>query len=109
MKLLSSSINAIINYNFNTFVQSSRNELLDYLLLQQLNQIKNKGIHLINYRTNDSGPLDNTHFFIIFGNLIDNAIENCKYNFNKQLWISIGTKPEYFFISIKKVLKIVFG
>ena len=42
---------------------------------------------------------------VIVGNLIDNAIENCDSNFNKQLWVSIGTKPEYYFISIKNSIK----
>ena len=95
----------IINeYNHN-FVQSSGNELLDYLLLQKVNQIKDKEIHLITSCHNTIGPLEDAHFFIIVGNLIDNAIENCDSNFNKQLWVSIGTKPEYYFISIKNSIK----
>lgn len=97
----------IINeYNHsNNFVQSSGNELLDYLLLQKVNQIKDKEIHLITSCHNTIGPLEDAHFFIIVGNLIDNAIENCDSNFNKQLWVSIGTKPEYYFISIKNSIK----
>lgn len=93
------------NLNSNNFVQSSGNELLDYLLLQKVNQIKDKEIHLITSCHNTIGPLEDTHFFIIVGNLIDNAIENCDSNFNKQLWVSIGTKPEYYFISIKNSIK----
>lgn len=91
--------------NSNNFVQSSGNELLDYLLLQKVNQIKDKEIHLITSCHNTIGPLEDAHFFIIVGNLIDNAIENCDSNFNKQLWVSIGTKPEYYFISIKNSIK----
>lgn len=94
------------NLNSNNFVQSSGNELLDYLLLQKVNQIKDKEIHLITSCHNTIGPLEDAHFFIIIvGNLIDNAIENCDSNFNKQLWVSIGTKPEYYFISIKNSIK----
>lgn len=93
------------NLNSNNFVQSSGNELLDYLLLQKVNQIKDKEIHLITSCHNTIGPLEDAHFFIIVGNLIDNAIENCDSNFNKQLWVSIGTKPEYYFISIKNSIK----
>lgn len=93
------------NLNSNNFVQSSGNELLDYLLLQKVNQIKDKEIHLITSCHNTIGPLEDAHFFIIVGNLIDNAIENCYSNFNKQLWVSIGTKPEYYFISIKNSIK----
>lgn len=92
------------NLNSNNFVQSSGNELLDYLL-QKVNQIKDKEIHLITSCHNTIGPLEDAHFFIIVGNLIDNAIENCDSNFNKQLWVSIGTKPEYYFISIKNSIK----
>lgn len=92
------------NLNSNNFVQSSGNELLDYLLLQKVNQIKDKEIHLITSCHNTIGPLEDAHFFIV-GNLIDNAIENCDSNFNKQLWVSIGTKPEYYFISIKNSIK----
>lgn len=90
------------NLNSNNFVQSSGNELLDYLLLQKVNH---KEIHLITSCHNTIGPLEDAHFFIIVGNLIDNAIENCDSNFNKQLWVSIGTKPEYYFISIKNSIK----
>lgn len=93
------------NLNSNNFVQSSGNELLDYLLLQKVNQIKDKEIHLITSCHNTISPLEDAHFFIIVGNLIDNAIENCDSNFNKQLWVSIGTKPEYYFISIKNSIK----
>lgn len=93
------------NLNSNNFVQSSGNELLDYLLLQKVNQIKDKEIHLITSCHNTIGPLEDAHFFIIVGNLIDNAIENCDSNFNNQLWVSIGTKPEYYFISIKNSIK----
>ena len=93
------------NLNSNNFVQSSGNELLDYLLLQKVNQIKDKEIHLITSCHNTIGPLEDAHFFIIVGNLIDNAIENYDSNFNKQLWVSIGTKPEYYFISIKNSIK----
>lgn len=102
-------VNEILNnypqsLNTNHFLQPSGNELLDYLLLQKVQSIKNNNIHLIIDCSNNISPLDETHFFIIVGNLIDNAIENCGPHDNKQLWISIGTKPEYFYIRIKNTI-----
>lgn len=102
------AIDIIDSYNkslsSNNFMNSSGNEFLDYLLLQKNNLIKQHNIHLITNCISDIAPLDDTHFFIIMGNLLDNAIENCSSNENKQLWITLSLKPGYFCICIKNTI-----
>lgn len=84
----------------NVYVHSG-NDLLDSILIDKRNIIKDNNIHLIvNCGSNDC-PLNQTQFFIIVGNLLDNAIECCINTKQKQIDISIGIQKDYYFIKIQ--------
>lgn len=92
------------NFNDQQFIIKTSNELLDSLLVRCYHLFANDKIHLIiDCQTNDI-PLDHTHFLIIVGNLLDNAIENCKSNYQKEIRISLNLKANYFYLKIQNTI-----
>lgn len=76
------------------------NNLLNYILASKYSEIKQHNITLItNYKTNIC-PLSDSHFSIIIGNLLDNAVENCSPP-EKKIFLSIENKANIYFIEVK--------
>ena len=55
-------------------------------------------IHLVIINNINEIPISHTHFSIIIGNLLENAIENC--GESKEIIIDIGNMSTYFYIKI---------
>lgn len=79
----------------------SGNDLLDSILIDKHNIIKDNNISLVIECDTSDCPLNQTQFFIIVGNLLDNAIEGCINTKQKQIIISIGIQKDYYFIKMQ--------
>lgn len=91
--------NNILNQN-QFFIQTG-NDLLDSILIEKNQIISDKKIELILNINSHPCPINDTHFFVIIGNLLDNAIENCNSTQQKQIVISIGIYNKYYFIKMQ--------
>lgn len=87
--------------NENGIIIQSGFELLDYILIQRYNFIKERHIETIISYTPCHCPLEDRHFFVIIGNLLDNAIENCESTYLRQIRLSIYETHGYFSIKIQ--------
>lgn len=92
------------NFINQQFIVKTGNELLDSLLMQRYQQFSKNRIHLIIDCQTAEMPLEHTHFLIIAGNLLDNALENCKSNYKKEIRISLNLKANYFYLKIQNTI-----
>ena len=85
----------------NNYVVKTGFELLDYILIEKNDLLKK--YHIKTFITSQINycPLKDEHFFMILGNLIDNAIENCSSNYIKQIKINIGEYQNNYYIKIQ--------
>lgn len=77
---------------------STNNSFIDHLLLSKNQKIKNNNIHMQVSNNLLDLPIDATHFSIILGNLLDNAIENC--GLEKIIILDIHSTMDYLLIKI---------
>lgn len=85
-------------------ISKTNNPLLDYLLLQRYEILKEKEIVLIVDYNHCICPLEDTHFCILIGNLLNNAIENCTSHDYKNIVLSIEQKAQFYHIKIKNTI-----
>lgn len=78
--------------------------LLNHILLSHYDIIKEKKIHLYVDYSQVINPLEDTHYSIIVGNLLNNAIENCSGE-SKQIYIRISQKVNMFLLEIRNTIK----
>lgn len=90
--------------NENDFLIQSGFDLLDYVLIQKYDIMKSKNIESIISYIPSYCPLEEKHFFVIMGNLLDNAIENCQSHHLKQIKIDICQIEQYFTIKIQNTI-----
>ena len=91
-------------FNENGFLVHSGFDLLDYILIQKYEIMKKNNIESIISYIPCHCPLEDTHFFVIIGNLLDNAIENCESSYLKQIKLNIFEYNDYFAIKIQNTI-----
>lgn len=97
-------INQMNNHlNQTQIIMKTNNDLLDHLLLQKYDLLKNHDITLLTSYNTCICPLEDTHFCIILGNLLNNAIENCKGE-HKFIYLLIEQKARYYHIEMKNTI-----
>lgn len=91
-------------FNENRFIVQSGFDLLDYILIQKYEIMKKNNIESIISYIPCHCPLEDKHFFVIMGNLLDNAIENCESSYLKQIKLDIFQYNDYFAIKIQNTI-----
>lgn len=74
---------------------------LNLILSSQLSKIKDKKIEFIASQFDDNIPMDKVDFYILLGNLLDNAIENCTSKSIKKIILDIYKDEHDLVIDIK--------
>ena len=77
------------------------NASLNLILSSQLSKIKDKNIEFIANQFDDDIPIDKVDFYVLLGNLLDNAIENCTSKSIKKIILDIYKESNDFVIDIK--------
>lgn len=77
------------------------NASLNLILASQLSKIKGKNIEFISSQFDDDTPMDMIDFYVLLGNLLDNAIENCTSKSIKKIILDIYKESNDFVIDIK--------
>ena len=77
------------------------NASLNLILSSQLSKIKDKNIEFIASQFDDDTPMDKIDFYVLLGNLLDNAIENCTSKSIKKIILDIYKESNDFVIDIK--------
>lgn len=85
-------------------IPKSNNPLLDYLLSQKYEVFKEKQIVLVVDYNHCNCPLEDTHFCILIGNLLNNAIENCESKDYKNIILTIEQKAQFYHIKIQNTI-----
>lgn len=80
------------------------NNLIDYLIAQRYDEIVNNHIYFSIDYDKSNIPIEDTHFLIILGNLLDNAIENCSSQYQKNIKLTIGEICDYSYIKIENTI-----
>lgn len=91
------------NLTENQIIFQTENDLLDHLLLQKYSMLKEKKIELITSYNSCICPLEDTHFSILLGNLLNNAIENC--SGENKIYLLIEQKAIYYHIEIRNSIQ----
>ena len=77
---------------------------LDYIISSKREIFQEKNIQFICNHYNGDIIFDKLDSYIIFGNLIDNAIENCSANPSKKIIIDLNQDSKYVYIKIKNTI-----
>lgn len=77
------------------------NASLNLILASQLSKINGKNIEFIASQFDDDTPMDKIDFYVLLGNLLDNAIENCTSKSIKKIILDIYKESNDFVIDIK--------
>lgn len=101
IKILSNQVNELENINK---VIITGNDIIDYCISLQSTIIKEQKIKVTSDALPKNIPINNRDLFIVFGNLFENAVENCQPNPERQIFISAGTINDLFYIKIKNTI-----
>lgn len=80
---------------------NTRNQSLNLILSTYITKIKKEKIEFISSDFDDAIHIDKIDFYVLLGNLLDNAIENCTSQSIKKIILDIYTKDECLIINIK--------
>lgn len=77
------------------------NQSLNLILSSQIAKIKKENIEFISNTFDEEVHIDKIDFYILLGNLLDNAIENCTSQSIKKILLDIYIEEQYLIINIK--------
>ena len=87
-----------------TIKHDMKHNLLYYIISSKREIFQERNIQFICNHYNGDIIFDKLDSYIIFGNLIDNAIENCSANPSKKIIIDLNQDNEYVYIKIKNTI-----
>lgn len=83
------------------FLIDTGNQSLNLILSSQISKIKKENIEFISNTFDEEIHIDKIDFYVLLGNLLDNAIENCTSQSIKKILLNIYREDQYLIINIK--------
>ena len=85
----------------NTNLINTGNPSLDLILSSRLSKIKKENIEFISNTFHDEIDIDKIDFYILLGNLLDNAIENCHSQSVRKILFDLSVEDDSLIINLK--------
>lgn len=96
-ELLVKQLHDIGHYN----MINTGNDSLDLILSSYVSKFKKENIEFITNAYDDTINIDKIDFYILLGNLLDNAVENCTSRSIKKILLDIYTEQDMIIINMK--------
>jgi len=100
-KILDTLIDQLSLINDSNSLINTKNQSLDLILSSHILKMKKENIEFICNTFDEEIHIDKMDFYVLLGNLLDNAIENCTSQSIKKILLDIYTEDHYLIINIK--------